>query len=161
MAFFKVDHDKASEGGLVTEGEYEVVVFKAFEDAAKSGTQFINLHLIIRNDIEQKHKNQWLFGSIWQSKATGEYHQGMLNGVARALQIENGKTFNTLDELVGEFVGKTARVTVKHEEYNGKTNARIQRWDPTKINGCNHEYKKNPSEDLAGFSTVSNDDIPF
>lgn len=162
MAFFKVEHDKASEGGLVAEGEYEVVVFKAFEDAARSGTQFINLHLIIRNDIDQKHKNQWLFGSIWQSKETGEYHQGMLNGVARALKIENGKTFNTLEELTNEFVGKTARVTVKHEEYNGKTNARVNRWEQSKFNGCNHVYKTEQSNTTPeGFHPVSNEDIPF
>ena len=84
MSFFKVEHDKASEGGLVPEGSYEVVVSKAFEDAAKSGTGFINLHLVIRNDVDQSQKNRYIFGSIWKSKDTGEYHSGMLNAVAKA-----------------------------------------------------------------------------
>ena len=155
---FTIDHEDVFEGGLVEEETYEVVVFKAFEDAANSGTQFINLHLIIRNDLDQKHKNQYLFGSIWQSKATGEYNKGMINTVAKALKIENGKKFNSLDELVSDFVGKTARVVVKHEEYNGKTNARVNSWEQSRFSTCNHTYK---DPQIEGFSTVSNEDIPF
>lgn len=160
---YTIDHDKAFEGGgLITEGDYEVVVFKAFEDVAKTGTMFINLHLIIRNDIEQKHKNQFLFGSLWQSKETGQYHSGMINTVAKALRIENGKKFNNLEELLSDFVGKTARVNVKHEEYNGNVNARVKGWESSRTNGCNHAYKTEPSNTgIEGFHPVSNDDIPF
>ncbi|OLS02901.1 DUF669 domain-containing protein [Tissierella creatinophila] len=159
---FTINHDEAQEiGGRVAEGEYEVLLFKAFEDAAKSGTMFINMHLIIRNDIDQAHKNQYLFGSIWQSKETGEYHSGMINTVAKALQVPNGKKFNTLEDLLNEFQNKTARVTVEHEEYNGKINARVKRWEKSKFQGCNHQFKKIEDNPINGFTQVSNDDIPF
>lgn len=159
---FTIDHSDVFEGGLIEEGTYEVVVFKAFEDA-KSGTQFINLHLIIRNDLDQKHKNQYLFGSIWRSKETNEYHKGMINTVAKALKIENGKKFNSLDELVSDFVGKTARVVVKHEEYNGNVNARVKSWEQSRFTTCNHTYKEPQTEGFSGIEGFSptNEDIPF
>ena len=157
---FTINHDDVMDFGMVEEGEYEVIVFKAFEDAAKSGTMFINLHLIIRNDIDQKHKNQYIFGSIWQSKETGQYHSGMINTVAKALGIENGKRFNTLQELLDDFKLRTARVTVKHEEYNGKTNVRVQRWEPSRFPNSQHQFKVDDIP-VDGFHPVSNDDIPF
>lgn len=161
---FVINHDEANAGGLVAEGQYEVLVVKAYEDAANSGTQFINLHLVIRNDIVgQKHQNQYLFGSIWRSKETGQYNSGMINTLAKALRIENGKRFNSLDELLGDFVGKTARVTVKHEEYNGNVNARVKGWEQSHFNGCNHVFKteNNNNNIPSGFHPVDNDVIPF
>ena len=159
MSFFQVDHNAASEGGIVPEGSYEVIVSKAFEDTAKSGTGFINLHLVIRNDITvQKQQNRYIFGSIWQSKDTGQYNAGMLNAVAKALKIENGKKYNNLQELLSDFVGKTCKVTVKHEEYNGKTNVRANKWEQSNFSTCNHIFKESMPE---GFHPVDNEDIPF
>ena len=65
---FTINHDEAMDMGMVEEGTYEVIVAKAFEDATPNGAIFINLHLQIRNDIEQKNKNKYIFGSIWQNK---------------------------------------------------------------------------------------------
>ncbi len=157
---FTINHDEAMDMGLIDEGTYEVVVTKAFEDATPNGAIFINLHLVVRNDIDQANKNRYVFGSIWQSKETGQYHPGMINTVAKALRIENGKRFNTLQEMLNDFVGKTARVTVKHEEYNGKTNARIQNWEQSRFIQCNHQFKLEDIQ-LEGLHPVSNDDIPF
>ncbi len=156
---FTINHDEAMDMGLIEEGEYEVVVAKAFEDVSKNGSVFINLHLVVRNDIDQKYKNKYIFASIWQSKETGQYHSGMINTVAKALQIENGKKFNTLEELLDDFKFKTARVTVGHEEYNNKVSARVQRWEQSNFETCNHQFKK---EKFAGFTEDTNeDDIPF
>lgn len=165
MSFnFQVDHDKANEGGIIPEGKYEVIVAKAFEDAAKSGTMFINLHLVVRNDIVgQPQQNRYIFGSIWQSKETGQYNAGMLNAVAKALKIENGKKYSSLDELLNDFIGKTCKVTVKHEEYNGSTNARIKGWEQSNYTTCSHVFKENQntSTGISGFYPVDDDDIPF
>src|SRR5699024_475982 len=162
---FTINHDDAMDMSLVEEGEYEVIVAKAFEDAARTGTMFINLHLQIRNDIDQKNKNRYIFASIWQSKETNQYHTGMVNTIAKALGIENGKRYNSLDELLNDFIGKTARVVVKHEEYNGNTNARVKAWELSRFNSCNHQFKSNnnnnQNNNLPGFQPVSNDDIPF
>ena len=51
---FQVNHNEAIDMSLIEEGEYEVIVAKAFEDATPNGAVFINLHLQVRNDIDQK-----------------------------------------------------------------------------------------------------------
>ena len=84
----------------------------------------------------------------------------MINGVAKALRIENGKRFSSLQELLDDFLGKTARVTVKHEEYNGKKNVRIQSWEQSRLETCNHQFKLENTP-IPGFHPVDNDDIPF
>ncbi|MBU5439472.1 DUF669 domain-containing protein [Tissierella sp. MSJ-40] len=160
---FTINHDEAMDTSVIEEGTYEVLVAKAFEDVSKNGSIFINLHLVVRNDVDQKYKNKYIFASIWQNKETGQYHSGMINTVAKALKIENGKRFNSLQELLDDFLNKTARVTVKHEEYNGKTYERVQSWEPSRFNTCNHMFKEsqNTSTGISGFYPVSNDDIPF
>lgn len=159
---FTINHDEAMDMSLVEEGEYEVIVAKAFEDAARTGTMFINLHLQIRNDIDQKNKNRYIFASIWQSKETNQYHAGMINTVAKALRIPNGKRYNSLEELLNDFIGRTARVVVKHEEYNGNTNARVKAWEPSRFDSCNHQFKSNNGQsNIPGFQPVSDDSIPF
>ncbi len=162
MFNFQVNHDEAVDFGLIEEGEYEVIVAKAFEDAAKSGTMFINLHLVVRNDIDQKYKNKYIFANIWQSKDTGQYHPGMLNTVAKALRIENGKTYHSLEELLNDFKGRTARVTVKHEEYNGRTYERVKAWEPSRFSTCNHQFKnEDGGMNIPGFMEVDDSEIPF
>lgn len=160
---FTINHDEAMDTSVIEEGIYEVLVVKAFEDVSKNGSIFINLHLVVRNDVDQKYKNKYIFASIWQNKETGQYHSGMINTVAKALKIENGKRFNSLQELLDDFLNKTARVTVKHEEYNGRTYERVQSWEPSRFNTCNHVFKEsqNTSTGISGFHPVDNDDIPF
>lgn len=165
MSFnFEVNYEEASTGGgLVAAGDYEVVVAKAKEDITKNGAEYIYLHLIIRNDLDQAHKNQYLFGSIWKGKETGQYHKGILNAVAKSLQIENGKKYNSLEEMLGDFVRKTAKVTVEHEEYNGKTNARVKGWNPSNFPNCQHTFKKDDIEtsNNNSFQPVDESEIPF
>ncbi|WP_312907263.1 DUF669 domain-containing protein [Tissierella praeacuta] len=160
---FTINHDEAMDTSVIEEGTYEVLVAKAFEDVSKNGSIFINLHLVVRNDVDQKYKNKYIFASIWQNKETGQYHSGMINTVAKSLKIENGKRFNSLQELLDDFLNKTARVTVKHEEYNGKAYERVQSWEPSRFNTCNHVFKEsqNTGTGISGFYPVDNDDIPF
>ena len=156
---FTINHDEAMDMGLIEEGEYEVIVAKAFEDVTPNNAVYINMHLVVRNDIDQKYQNKYIFHSLWQTKATGEYHPGIINTVAKALRIENGKRYNTLEELLADFVNRTARVKVGHEKYNGKTYERVQNWDVTRFPQCNHQFKT--SDIPTGFSPVSDENIPF
>lgn len=159
---FKVDYDEVKEfGGVVAEGEYEVVVNKAIENVAQTGTQFMDIQLIIRNDIDQKHKNQYIFAKVYQSKETQKYHSGMVNGVCKALGVPNGTNFKSVDEMMDFFNGKAARVTIKHEEYKGDKQARVQFWNPSKFTECNHEFKKVDKQEIEDFTEVSSDDVPF
>ena len=77
----------------------------------------------------------------------------------RPIKIENGKQYNTLDEMLKDFIGKTCKVSIKHEEYNGYTNANVKKWEQSKYQNCNHIFEKKIEMD--GFTETSNDDIPF
>ena len=65
---------------------------------------------------------------------------------------------------MNDFIGKTCKVTVKHEEYNGKTNARVsEAGSKSNYTGCNHVFKEsqNTSTDYIRLLSVDNEDIPF
>lgn len=152
---FKVNYDEVNNvGGVIAEGEYEVVVNKAVENVTPSGAEYMDIQLIIRNDIDQKHKNQYIFASVFKSKATNEYHSGMVNSVCKALSIPNGTQFNSLNDMLNMFNKRVARVTVKHEEYKGDKQARVKYWNESKFQNCQHTFKD-------GFTEVSNSDVPF
>lgn len=56
MTGFNLDFNDKFEGGGITDGVYEVIVNIATEDATKSGTEYAQLDLIIRNDVQQSTK---------------------------------------------------------------------------------------------------------
>ncbi|EOS9363095.1 DUF669 domain-containing protein [Listeria innocua] len=147
---FKVDHNDVFTNG-VENGTYEVVLYNANEDATKSGAEFINIDLIIRNDVNQKFQNAHIFHRVWKAKATNEYSQTALNTIAKAIQLPNGKDYNTLDELLKDLLTKTCQVTVKNEEseYNGQIykNLNVKAWAESKITGpLQHVFKKKENE---------------
>ncbi|EAG9849069.1 DUF669 domain-containing protein, partial [Listeria monocytogenes] len=63
---FKVDHKDVFTNG-VENGTYEVVLYNANEDATKNGAEFINIDLIIRNDVNQKFQNAHIFHRVWKA----------------------------------------------------------------------------------------------
>ena len=170
MSMFTLDHENVFEGGL-QDGTYEVVVYLTKQDAAKSGTEFINLSMIVRNDIEQKGKNQYVFHKIWASKETGQFNTQAINTIGKALQLPNGKQYNSLDELLQDFTLKTCRVTVKNEtsEFNGTTynNLNVKKWETTKFPTFNHVFKTKDDSQSEAFSNpgkpieISDDSLPF
>ena len=159
---FEVNHDDAQSGNsLMKEGDYEIIVKQAFENATKGGTVYISIPLIVRNDVDQQYKNKHIFHSVWKSKDTGEYNTGMLNTICKALKIPNGTKFKDLEELLAALVGKTAMVTIKHKEYNGEKQENVAYWNETKFPECKHVFKNNEAVQTGFFPVESDDDLPF
>lgn len=166
MTTFNLDFSKAQQGNEIKDGAYEVVVNKAVENATKSGAEFIDIDLIVRNDVDQPFQNKHIFPKIWKAKATGKYNESMIMAIAQALQLEDGKSYNGFDELLADFVLKPVRVTVKNEESNGYRNTNVKRWEKTNTTGpVNHQFKKGdePSfgPERSRATTVRNDSLPF
>ena len=163
---FTVNYDDAFEGNdLIPQGDYEVIVKKAEEKETKNGDKkYISIQLAVRNDIDQKYKNKVIFESMFKKKDTGKYIPKQFNSVAKALKIPNGKNYNSLDELLDDWENKTARVRIKHEEYNGNTNARVSFWNESKFSECNHVWKDQTATSIAGdagFTPLSGQDDDF
>ena len=113
---FTADFSKATEFTPVKDGNYEVIVKAAYEDATKGGAEFINIDFVIRNDIEQEFKNSHIFHKLWKKKADGKYNFGMMMALAKNLRMQDGKKYNNLQEFLDDFVGKVCKVRVANEK---------------------------------------------
>lgn len=169
---FTLNHEEAFEGNApIIDGTYEVFIEKAFEDATKNGAEYINFWLRIRNDIKQKSQNQVIFHRIWKGKETGKYHTGMINTLGKAAQLPNGKSYNSMEELLNDFIRKPLKVTVKNEtsEYNGKTyeNLNVKYQEQTEFTNLQHRMKESNSNDSSTQAnnndaiSISDSDLPF
>lgn len=169
---FNLDFNDVYEGtGSIADGDYEVVIGRCNEDATPGGAEFIEFDLIIRNDVNQAHKNMHIFNKVWKAKDTGKYNMKTFNTIGKACQLQNGKSYKSLKELLDDYVGKTAIVNVKNEEseYNGKTynNLNVKYWNKSKLTGpMNHQFKnandnKTVSELMGSGIEITDEDLPF
>lgn len=161
---FKIDYEDIKEFGDLEPGEYEVVVHTAIENVTNNGAIFMDIQLVVRNDIQQKFKNFRIFHKVFQSKADGQYHMGFINAMAKAFQIPDGKQLNSVDALLNEFKGKAAKVRIDNREYNGKKYAEVKQWYVSSFPQVNHQWKGADSPNTPGvqdFHPISNDDVPF
>lgn len=168
---FKIDFSQADSNGNVADGTYEAVFYMMNEDTnPNTGNPFIRVDLIIRNDVDQKYQNAHLFDQMYKAKATGKYSMRRLAWMASAAGLDEGREYNSLDELCSDFIGRPVRVTVKNsdENYNGKTyhHVNLTSWQKTKFPNMQHQWKKKPNQvdPFKGNSNgveVSDDDIPF
>ncbi|MGI3099181.1 DUF669 domain-containing protein [Companilactobacillus alimentarius] len=171
MAEIKLDFSDVSEGNRkIEDGTYEAVISSVGEDATKSGAQFMNFNMVIRNDIEQKFQNFHVWQRIFRSKTDDTYPMRWINQIAKNAQMENGKKYHSYKELMDDFWNRPVKVTVKNEksEYNGKTyeNTNIKNWAPTDFPNVQHKAKsENKDKDpFAGNSNpidIKNSDLPF
>lgn len=158
---FSLDFNDTFEG-RIQDGEYEVVIAKVLPKTTTNGVEHISFDMIVRNDIDQKFKNAHVFHSIWKAKETGKYNMKNFNTIGKAAQLQNGKTYNSFDDLLADYEGKTLKVKVKNEtsDYNGKTyeNLNVKAWLPTAFPNLQHQWKDGaPSTKLA----VTESDLPF
>lgn len=171
---FQLNHDDTFEMNI-PDGDYEVVIKRVAENVTPGGAEYVEIDMIVRNDVEQPNKNSHIFHKIWKAKASGEYSSKSFNIVGKAAQIPNGKVYKTMEELFADFEGKAARVRVKNEtsEHNGRTyeNVNVKMWGSTKIDGpVRHVYKEQAARNAVdqAFSipsdhelNISDDDLPF
>lgn len=172
MSGFSLDFNNVFEGnGRIADGDYEVVVNRCSEGATPGGAEFVEFDLIIRNDVDQAHKNMHIFHKVWKAKDTGKYNMKTFNTIGKACKLQNGKSYKSLQELLDDYAMKTAVVNVKNEEseYNGKsyTNTNVKYWTPSKLAGpSNHQFKTNNdsktfTELVASGVPINDDDLPF
>nr|DAU16357.1 MAG TPA: Protein of unknown function (DUF669) [Caudoviricetes sp.] len=160
MALFSVNYEAAEQFSSIEDGTYEVVVAQAEQSASQSGTDFLDIRLKIRDDFQQKFRNNLIFDKVWINKQTLQYPEWALQRYAKAVKIPEGVEVNTIEQFLEIIKGKTLKVTVKNEqsEYNGKTydNLNIKKMEqselPSYSGTVTSEPVKNKDNDL---------DLPF
>lgn len=176
---YSVNYDEAAEGTeLIPEGEYECIIKYAGEDATRGGTVYMGVTLVVRNDIDQPCKNKYIWHHIWQKKepspadlACSGYSSKQINAVSKAAKLPNGKSYESLADWADELKNKCVRVTVEHEEYQGKTNVKVKWINESNHPDCRHKWKgsddvsgetsKNTTNDFQEVPTPTDDDLPF
>lgn len=174
---FSTDYSDISDGGeLIPEGEYEVVIKYAGENATKGGTMFLNVTTVIRNDVDQKYKNKYLWHSIWQKKepspsdlACNGYSAKQIQSLSKAAGLPNGKKYESLESWCEDLKYKPIRVTVEHDTYQGNTRAKVKWVNASKHPDCKHVWKSKTDDvpaasvgDNGDFVEISgDDDLPF
>jgi hypothetical protein len=149
MAGFSTDYSDVDEGGVIPEGEYEAIIKYAGEDVTKETQKvYINVTMVIRNDIEQQFKNKYVWHKLWHRKEPspadlncGGYSSKQINSLSKAAGLPNNKKYDSLADWCEEIGGKCVRVTIEHEEYKGKTQAKVKWVNETKHPECRHVWK--------------------
>lgn len=155
---FEINYNEASEGKLQP-GTYEVLIESCETDYTKNGTEHKSMPLVVRNDIDQKFKNNYIWNKVWKKKDTGEYVPWVLQTIAKAVKLPHGKSYPNVESLFADFVGKPVRVTVSIRESNGYENLNVDRWEETQFPTVNHVWKKR--EPIGTEVQLSENDIPF
>lgn len=135
---FSVDHKQASTYELPPMGDYECVIKSASQAQTKNGTPCVAIILAIRTDVSNPQKGGNLYHNLWKRKeptpadlACGGYSIKQIQIISAAVGLENGKSYDSLDAWCDDLVNRLVLVSVYHETYNGKTNARISRFKST------------------------------
>ncbi|MBR2284588.1 MAG: DUF669 domain-containing protein [Ruminococcus sp.] len=161
---FKTNTTATATNELIPEGEYEVIIRNAEEKQSYSGTNTkLNFSLVIRNDVEQKQKNRYLFLEIWKKhepnaddKQVDSYNYAHLMSLVKAVGgIPDGTEFETVLDLCKVLVGKCMRVKVTHNTYNGRTSEKIDQLYglmPTKFPDCKHVFQNKSAGSSEGFA---------
>lgn len=145
---FSTNYEGIGEGGLLPEGEYECVVRSAAETTTKNGIPCFDVRFVIRNDIDQKFRNKFIFHTIWKKKdpspadsQMGGFSFKQIMALAKAAGVPSGKEYNSLNEMGGDMIGKPVLVTVEHNTYNGNTTERVKFVNETQNKDCKHVFK--------------------
>ena len=73
--------------------------------------------------------------------------------LSKAANLPDGKEYESLSEYCADLIDKCVRVTLKHEEYNGKMQERISYINETKFPDCKHVYKESQTVKSNGFAS--------
>lgn len=147
MSFVTIDHKQANT--LAPEGEYNVRIVKMEERPYKDDF-YIGIELTVRDDVPQKYQNKKIFSAIFKSKETKTYHAPTIQKISKAIQLEQNKTYETIEQWFHDCVGKVCIVKVIHDTYNGETKEKVSAW---------LEIKNNELQ--AETVTIDNKDLPF
>lgn len=136
-----MDYSQASEGnGNIQDGVYECIINRFGFDNYKD-REFIKFDLIVRNDVPQKYQNKHIFDNFYPKKDTGKYAMGYIYMIGVKAAMQDGKKYADTAAMLADFTGHAVKVTVKNEEYNGKTYPHIKSWEPTAFPQLQHRWK--------------------
>jgi hypothetical protein len=134
---FVIDYGKASNRHDVQDGEYEVTVIGAAWNKTAGGTEYIQVKLQVRQDVQQPEQNETIDYPLWKSRPENR-KQSDIDGVpawkihqlSKAADLGDGETVNTLDDWFRLIQGKPVRVTTRQDDQG---RAKVVRVDESQV----------------------------
>lgn len=166
---FAVDHNDIQEKVTLPEGSYEVIIKEAKRDTTKSGKEYINIQLAVRNDIEQPYKNAIIWHALWKRKEPNDndkkcdgFSSSQINQISKSVGLEHGKKYSGLSDWLNDLKSKPMWVKVKHDMYDPKKpRPVVDEVGFTKHVICNHVFKaSNGTNAAAGSNGLFNKNVP-
>lgn len=153
---YKFDASAVSTGyDLIQPGEYELVIEDiAIKTVPSTGTEKISIKYRVRSDVEQKYPNRVLFEDLWKEKADPRFfNRKRLNQLMGTQKIEDGKTFDGIEEVIDFLKGSNlvGVVKIEHNSYYGKDENSI----------AYYKSSKQQPKVLGGGKEVADEDLPF
>ncbi len=152
---------------LIPEGTYEVILKDGgYMDSTKGGTVYMNIPMVVRNDVSQKCKNMFIWDSIWVN-STQKHIDFKTGAISAAISIPPGTEFESIEQWGAFLKGKVLRVSVRHEEYNGTMQANINGYYKTEFPDVKHVFKSKSvavvpdPDDFEEIPVPDDGDIPF
>lgn len=160
----------------IPEGNYECIIRQAGVTATPGGTLYFSVRFVVRNDVPQKYQNKNIYHAIWQKKPEKQtdndksvdgFSYKQLMNLCQYAGLPKGKSYETLNELADDLRGKCVQISVKYQEWNGKTTTNI--WCSSTNNpDCKHvdktqnqSYEPVSSTAIAETEISPDDDLPF
>lgn len=157
---FSTDYSEVKEEyGLIPEGEYEVVIRNIEQRTTLNGSVGLNMSLVIRNDVDQKCKDRYVFHTLWKrreptdaDKQVQGYSFNQVMRLAKSAKLPSGKTFETVLDLCEELMKRPIRITIEHETYNEKERENVKYINESKFLDVKHVFKEKSSSNSTGSS---------
>lgn len=159
MSFLKTNSNEAGGFGVLTPGEYEVVISEVQKKTSQAGNDVLNLTLTVRSNVDQLHQKRKIFDSLTVTeKAMFKFHN-----LGMALFGE-GSEFGSLDEFKKAITNQYVRVLIKTktETYQGQTKDKdvVVTYMPSATEGGS-EGASDPWGNDGRPIDVSDEELPF
>lgn len=149
-------------GGLMAEGDYEVICLKAEEGETKGGTPCVAFEFQVRSDVEQKYQRKHIFRNFYRDVESGEWPVDRIGKYANSLGIPKGESFELTD-----LVGRCCLVHMRPYKGNDGVERDSIAWTgASKAAPFSASLDESPAEVTAetqksGFVPVEDEDLPF
>ena len=169
---FKVSYKDAQQDfELIPVGSYEMYVKSAETAYTNGGTEYFQVRLQIRDDIEQAAQNRQMSDRMWLSEKALPITERRANMLSKAAKLDDGKEYEDMNAWGRDLVGKFVKVRVRHSKATADYEPREE------VGGYYESDAPAPVGDITGleealrsaapaapagaFTQVSNDELPF
>lgn len=146
---FSTNYENVDDFNILPEGDYEVIIRNIEERTTKKGATGLNLSLVVRNDVEQKFKDRYIFYTIWKRKEPTDadkqvqgYGYNQIMKLARSAKLPNGKAYESVMDMCRDLMRRTLKVTLEHREWNGKQQENVKCVNASEYPECKHVFKE-------------------